>query len=115
MSQPPAPPWPQARRYFLARLLRVPARHLASVATVDDRYVPHCVCGWQGASHGHRGGAFAEAHVHTRHVQTHVEEPGEGLAAGDRDLEAANTTPGQLVLLPKQPPRSDPRAARRTW
>jgi len=75
----------------------------------------YCICGWRGTTHSHRGDAFGEAHVHTRHVNTTVIEPDETAPPEHRDLDAANNAPGQLILLRKQPPHSDPRAARRVW
>jgi hypothetical protein len=50
-------------------------RHLASVTHEGDRFQPSCVCGWQGCWHHHQGAAFADAHVHTRYVQTVIVEP----------------------------------------
>jgi hypothetical protein len=62
--------WPVARRYLIARVLRAPVRHLASVSDEQDWFRASCLCGWHGDWHGHQGAAFSEAHVHTRYVQT---------------------------------------------
>lgn len=60
--------WPRRRRYLLARMLRMPTRHLASVVEARGRFEACCVCGWHGGKHAHQGDAFAAAHVHTRYV-----------------------------------------------
>jgi hypothetical protein len=117
--------WPSARRYLFARVLRAPARHLALVRLSDSVFVASCVCGWQGAPHTHRGDAFADAHVHTRHVQSRVSAPdGEALSEPrqlamrlfDPDAEATNQ-PWQLALGggDEVEPGSDARAIRRSW
>jgi hypothetical protein len=117
--------WPSARRYLFARILRAPARHLALVRLSDDVFVATCVCGWQGSPHGHRGDAFADAHVHTRHVQSRVSTPeGEvfseprqlAMRLFDPDSEATNQ-PWQLALGrgDEVEPGSDARAIRRSW
>ena len=67
--------WPATRRYLLARVLRVPVRHFASVAREHDQFRASCICGWDGARHPHQGAAFSEAHVHTRYVSTLVDDP----------------------------------------
>jgi hypothetical protein len=60
--------WPERRRFFLARVLRTPMRHLASVTEDRGGFHAACVCGWRGDRHSHQGDAFADAHIHTRHV-----------------------------------------------
>jgi hypothetical protein len=76
MASTTADGWPNRRRYLPLRWLRAPIRHVASVRCEDDaRYVAACICGWQGGSHTHRGSAFADAHVHTRHIDTKILDP----------------------------------------
>jgi hypothetical protein len=67
--------WPSARRYLIARVLRAPVRHLASVTRERDRFRASCICGWDSGWHPHQGAAFSDAHVHTRYVQTVIFEP----------------------------------------
>jgi hypothetical protein len=67
--------WPKRRRFLPLRLLRAPVRHLASVHHEPDRFTPRCVCGWRGATHDHQADAFAEAHVHTRYIDTKIVDP----------------------------------------
>jgi hypothetical protein len=69
--------WPARRRFFVARLLRVPTRHLASVSAEGTWFRAACVCGWQGDPHDHPGTAFSQAHVHTRYVDGVVKVPDE--------------------------------------
>lgn len=75
VPRPSGLPWPKARRFLLARVLRVPARHLASVSREEGLYLPACVCGWSGDRHRHPGAAFSEAHVHTQYLRTVIDEP----------------------------------------
>jgi hypothetical protein len=67
--------WPKRRRYLPLRWLHAPVRHVASVGREDDRFQAGCVCGWQGTAFDHPGDAFADAHLHTRHIDTKVDEP----------------------------------------
>jgi hypothetical protein len=65
--------WQSRRRFLVARVLRAPVRHLASVTRHRDLFQAACVCGWQGAWRAHQGDAFAEAHLHTRYINAAVE------------------------------------------
>jgi hypothetical protein len=69
--------WPTHRRYLPLRWLHAPIRHLAFVRRDDDGFQAGCVYGWQGTAFDHRGDAFADAHVHTRHIDTTIDEPQE--------------------------------------
>jgi hypothetical protein len=75
MASTSADSWPKRRCYLPLRWLRAPVRHLASVRREDYRFIAGCICGWQGAFSDHQGPAFAEAHVHTRYVETKVDVP----------------------------------------
>jgi hypothetical protein len=75
MANTSADSWPKRRRYLPLRWLRTPVRHLASVRREDDRFIADCICGWQSSIRDHQGPAFADAHVHTRYVDTMIDVP----------------------------------------
>jgi hypothetical protein len=64
--------WQPGRRYLVARVLRTPVRHHASVTRHRDLFQAACPCGWQGTWQAHQGDAFAEAHLHTRYINAAV-------------------------------------------
>jgi hypothetical protein len=115
------PSWPAARRYLLARVLRVPARHLASLSESTDGFVTTCICGWRSNTHSHRADALVEAHVHTRYVQP-VPNPKTEASVGQLafafEHDPTNTVePIRLALVERVEPtgRDDPRASGRSW
>jgi hypothetical protein len=90
--------WQPRRRYLVARVLRTPVRHLASVIHHRDVFQAGCVCGWHGAWHAHQGDAFAEAHVHTHYINAAVRSTNEADGEATPTISPAHTHPVEKVV-----------------